>query len=124
MEAIKPTPAIAVPGNHDIPAYNLIGRLFFPYRGFKRLFKDQLEKDFVHGDVLVMGLNSTSRWRSVQGDFNMERLEQRLSNKPPGTKVHIAAFHHPMDCRKPQDEKICSSIAKKALSFLIDMVWT
>ena len=102
---LKPTPIIAVPGNHDIPLYNIFSRLFDPYRGFKRLFKDQLEKDFIHGDILVTGLASTSRWRHVQGDFKIERLERRLREKKSGTKVHIAAFHHPMDCRKPQDEK-------------------
>lgn len=102
---LRPVPIIAVPGNHDIPLYNLFARLFNPYRGFKKLFKDQLEKDFVHGDVSVTGLNSTSRWRHVQGRFDLARLERRLRQKPRGTKVHIACFHHPMDCRKPQDEK-------------------
>jgi len=106
---LKPTPVIAVPGNHDIPLWNIFLRLFNPYWGFKKLFKDQLEKDFVHGDVLVTGLNSTSKWRHVQGDFDIARLEARLKERKRDParepKVHIAAFHHPMDCRKPQDEK-------------------
>lgn len=102
---MRPTPVIAVPGNHDIPLYNVFARIFNPYGGFKGLFKNQLEKDFVHGDVLVTGLNSTSRWRHVQGEFEIGRLRRRLANKPVSTKFHIAAFHHPMDCRKPQDEK-------------------
>lgn len=101
---------IAVPGNHDIPLFNLFARLFNPYFGFKNLFKDQLEKDHRIGDILVTGLNSTSQWRHVQGAFDCKRLEKRLKaqsesplSSPP--KVHIAAFHHPMDCAKPQDEK-------------------
>lgn len=106
---LKPTPVIAVPGNHDIPLFNIFVRFFNPYWGFKKLFKDQLEKDFVHGDVVVTGLNSTSRWRHVQGDFKIDRLEKRLKSRksdvPGGPKVHIAAFHHPVDCRKPSDEK-------------------
>ena len=96
---------IAVPGIDYIPLLNVFGRFLNPYRGFKKLFKDQLEKDFVHGDVLVTGLNSTSRWRHVQGDFNLGRLERRLTEKKQKAIVHIAAFHHPMDCAKPQDEK-------------------
>jgi 3',5'-cyclic AMP phosphodiesterase CpdA len=96
---------IAVPGNHDIPLFNIFVRFLNPYWGFKHLFKDQLEKDHIFGDVLITGLNSTSKWRHVQGDFNLQRLEKRLREHKPKTKVHIAAFHHPMDCPKPQDEK-------------------
>jgi 3',5'-cyclic AMP phosphodiesterase CpdA len=103
--AMSPTPIIAVPGNHDIPLLNIFGRVLNPYYGFKKLFKDQLEKDFVHGDVLITGLNSTNRWRHVQGDFDLRRLRRRLTEKKPKALVHIAAFHHPMDCAKPQDEK-------------------
>ena len=96
---------IAVPGNHDIPLFNIFGRLCDPYRGFKRYFKYRLEKDFIEGDVLITGLNSTSRWRHVQGDFDLERIDKRLSEREQEAKVHIVAFHHPMDCAKPSDEK-------------------
>ncbi len=102
---IYPTPLIAVPGNHDIPLYNIFARLLHPYSGYKKLFKDQLEKDYEQGDIVVTGLNSTSRWRHVQGDFNFPRIEKRLSEKKSKAKVHIVTFHHPMDCAKPSDEK-------------------
>lgn len=115
-DQLKPTPLIAVPGNHDIPLYNIFVRLFDPYRGFKRLFKDQLEKDFVHGDVLISGLNSTDRWRHVQGEFNLDRLHRRLTEHKSASKVHIAAFHHPMDCAQPQDEKNLLTNAKDVIS--------
>lgn len=102
---LKPTPLIAVPGNHDIPLFNLWGRLIQPYSNFKKLFKNQLEKDFVFGDVVIKGLNSTSRYRHIQGAFDLRRLDRRLREKKWQAKVHIAAFHHPLDCAKTQDEK-------------------
>ena len=102
---LQPTPVIAVPGNHDIPLFNLPTRLFNPYWGFKNLFKDQLEKDFTHGDVQVFGLNSTSRWRHVQGDFKISRIRKRFSGPRSDSVVRIAAFHHPMDCFRDVDEK-------------------
>lgn len=97
-------PIIAVPGNHDIPLYNVFARIFYPYWGFKKLFKNQLEKDFFHGDIQVIGLNSTSRWRHVQGDFSLPRIRARFEahNK---CKIRIAAFHHPMDCAQHVDDK-------------------
>lgn len=104
-EKLAPVPFIAVPGNHDIPLLNVFARLLDPYRGFKRLFKDQLEKDIQRGDALVLGLNSTSRWRHVQGAFDLPRLERRLGRAPRTGGLRVAAFHHPVDCRLPQDEK-------------------
>jgi len=117
---LAPTPIIAVPGNHDIPLENILMRVLDPYRGFKRLFKDQLEKDFHFGDVVVTGLNSTSRWRHVQGAFDLERLQRRLTQKKSSAKVHIAAFHHPMDCAKPQDEKNLLKEKEKVIQILED----
>ncbi len=105
VRQLKPVPAIAVPGNHDIPLFNIFARLFYPYWSFKNLFKDLLEKDYVYNGVRVTGLNSTSRWRHVQGDFNIERIRRRLDKPHSGIKVRIAAFHHPMDCAKHVDEK-------------------
>ncbi len=102
---LLPIRIIAVPGNHDIPLWNIFTRLFNPYWRFKNLFKDQLERDHIHGDVIVTGLNSTSKWRHVQGDFTLDHLEKRLKANKPAAKIHIAAFHHPMDCKKSSDEK-------------------
>jgi 3',5'-cyclic AMP phosphodiesterase CpdA len=98
---------IAIPGNHDIPLFNLWGRMFHPYRGFHEIFKKQTEKDFVYRGVTVTGLNSTSRWRHIQGDFNIGRIWKRLQDPytESGTRVRIATFHHPMDCAKGVDEK-------------------
>ena len=102
---LKPFPCIAVPGNHDIPLLNIGVRLFNPYGQFRALFKELLEKDYVADGVRVTGLNSTSRWRHVQGDFNIPRIQKRLSPPHEDVKVRIAAFHHPMDCAKSVDEK-------------------
>ena len=41
----------------------------------------------------------------MQGEFDLPRLSKRLSENRPLAKVHIAAFHHPMDCKKVSDEK-------------------
>lgn len=104
-EKLKPIPLIAVPGNHDIPLFNLPARIFSPYKEYKELFKDQLERDYIHGDVSVTCLNSTSKWRHIQGAFSIPRIQKRFQTTPSKSKVRIVAFHHPMDCSKPIDDK-------------------
>lgn len=102
---LNPIPLIAIPGNHDIPLFNVFARLFYPYYGFQKLFKDRLEKGYRKGDILVSGFNSTSRWRHIQGKLEKNKIEYFLKKKEPTAKVHIVAFHHPMDCSKEIDEK-------------------
>ena len=106
VKSLAPTPVIAIPGNHDIPLFNLPARLLRPYAGFRRLFKGSLNKDYVQNRVQIIGLNSTSRWRHVQGDFAPGKLEKYLKRfVRKDVAVRILAFHHPMDCAKWVDEK-------------------
>jgi predicted phosphodiesterase len=50
---------LTLPGNHDIPLYNLAARLFAPYRGYARAFGHNLEPELEFADVLVVGVNTT-----------------------------------------------------------------
>lgn len=104
-QSLQPIPVFALPGNHDIPLFNVFARFFSPYGGFRKHFQNKLEMDWSHGGVQLTCLNSTSRWRHVQGDFDLERIEGRLRVKEPATQFRIAALHHPMDCPKETDEK-------------------
>lgn len=103
--SLEPLPVFALPGNHDIPLFNLFARLFSPYGGFRKHFQAEREMNWQKGEVRLTCLNSTSRWRHVQGDFNLERIRHRLGAPPLESTVHLVAFHHPMDCPKETDEK-------------------
>ncbi|MBC7419192.1 MAG: metallophosphoesterase [Bdellovibrio sp.] len=94
-----------VPGNHDIPLINIFSRLFTPYRNFKRVFRDLLEKKITIEQVEVFTLNSTSRFRHVQGELNANQIKKIINGIQKKTGVRIACFHHPMDCPKRVDEK-------------------
>ncbi|HVE54802.1 MAG TPA: metallophosphoesterase, partial [Ramlibacter sp.] len=50
---------LTLPGNHDIPLYNVAARLFSPYAGYKAAFGDDLEPELEFADVLVLGVNTT-----------------------------------------------------------------
>ncbi len=104
-ESLLPIPAFGIPGNHDIPLFNVAGRLLSPYHGFHAHFQSRREKSLRVGDVRVVGLNSTSRWRHVQGSLNLDRIRPRLFDDWATTKVRIVAVHHPLDCAKRVDDK-------------------
>jgi 3',5'-cyclic AMP phosphodiesterase CpdA len=103
-EALQPVPAFAVPGNHDIPLINLPARLLRPYGGFHRYLQSTREAVIQVGGVRVFGLNSTSRWRHIQGRLDVERVRPALM-RPDRSTVRIACVHHPLDCAKRVDDK-------------------
>lgn len=97
---------LAIPGNHDIPLFNLAARFFWPYARFRRAFGPTLESEFENDDLLLLALNSTRRWRHVDGDLSatqIERVAARLQSAPRGL-WRIVVTHQPMAVPRPQDE--------------------
>lgn len=104
VRALAPTPVFCVPGNHDIPLINLPLRLLHPYFGFGRYLQGRRETYLRVGSAEVFGLNSTSRWRHVQGFLDTERVTPKLSRERAAS-VRIAMVHHPLACAKAIDDK-------------------
>jgi 3',5'-cyclic AMP phosphodiesterase CpdA len=110
LTALRPVPAVAIPGNHDIPLFNVVARLLRPYGGFHRYLQEFREVKVDLGGVRVIGLNSTSKWRHVQGRLDLDRIRPLLRGNTPSGQVgpvgvRIVAVHHPLDCAKRVDDK-------------------
>ncbi|MBC7742532.1 MAG: metallophosphoesterase [Bdellovibrionaceae bacterium] len=105
VQQLAEFPWAIVPGNHDIPLFNIFARLFYPYKYFKNVFKGLLEKEIPVKSVHVFTLNSTSRFRHVQGALSAKQIKKIVADPLAETDVRIACFHHPMDCPKTVDEK-------------------
>src|SRR5690606_20777070 len=59
MERLNPTNALVLPGNHDIPLFNLYQRFTPPFKNYSETFGDDLESAFESHDLLVLGVNTT-----------------------------------------------------------------
>ena len=51
-------PQLVVPGNHDVPLFNLAARFLDPYGGYRRYIQQELESVYETEDMIVVGLNS------------------------------------------------------------------
>jgi len=93
------SPAVlAIPGNHDIPLFNVFGRMFQPYGGFERVFGEQLEPQWENPEFLVIGVNTTRPARHKDGEVSMqqiERVSQRLQAATP-RQVRVVVTHQPV----------------------------
>lgn len=89
---------LIVPGNHDIPLFDLATRLWRPYHRFERVFGAALEGEFEREDLLVVALNTTRRWRHSNGEVSraqVERVAARLLRAGPA-QLKLVAVHQPV----------------------------
>lgn len=105
VRELAPAPVLVVPGNHDLPLFNLLGRLLQPYFGYRHVLKGHLKKRLDLVGVELFGLNSTRRYRHVQGEVDVRAMNKFLSKHPERRHVRIVGLHHPLDCPKRVDEK-------------------
>lgn len=97
---------LVLPGNHDIPLFDLFTRAVDPYRRFARAFGRRLEQEVVRDDLLLLSVKTTRRWRHVQGDVSdrqIERVAARLAQGQPG-QLKLVAVHQPVAAVTPQDQ--------------------
>ncbi|WP_262691962.1 metallophosphoesterase family protein [Kordiimonas aestuarii] len=94
-------PVLSVPGNHDIPRFNLWERFANPYKKYRKHIKDELCPVHEGRGVIVAGLNSARRalphWNWANGAISESQLEYLAGvfEKSPA-KHRVCVFHHPI----------------------------
>lgn len=94
-----PFPQIVVPGNHDVPLFNVAARFLSPLAGYRRHIARNLEPAFVDEEMIVLGLNSARSLTFGGGRLNDEqvgRAAARLWAVAPHL-IKIVVTHHPFD---------------------------
>lgn len=98
LQTLAPdAPILVLPGNHDIPLFNLAARLVQPFAGFQRAFGTQLEPSYEDADIQIQLVNTVSRWRHTDGVARagqVARVERRLAQARPG-QLRVVVTHQP-----------------------------
>lgn len=101
------TPFIVVPGNHDIPLFNLFARVAHPYANHRRVFGQDLEPVFESAALLVIGVNTTRAYRHKDGEVSAEQIERvarRLERATP-QQLRVVVTHQPVVAARADDNK-------------------
>ena len=96
---------LAIPGNHDIPLFNVPARLFSPYAHYARAFGAALEPQHENDEVLVLTVNTTRWYRHADGAVSaaqIERVAQRLQAARPA-QWRVVVVHQPIAVMREQD---------------------
>src|SRR5687767_13962420 len=56
VDSLKVSATLVIPGNHHIPLFNLLARLWAPYANYARAFGEDLEPTYETEDLLVIGV--------------------------------------------------------------------
>jgi 3',5'-cyclic AMP phosphodiesterase CpdA len=93
-----PDPKIIVPGNHDVPLYNIYNRFTRPLNKYKRYISEELEPFYCDNEIAAQGLNTARSLTFTRGRVNERQvglLQERLAPLKNVTKIIIT--HHPFD---------------------------
>ncbi|HYI46962.1 MAG TPA: metallophosphoesterase [Allosphingosinicella sp.] len=89
---------LAVPGNHDIPLYDVVRRFAAPLHRYKTYISNDLCPWFENEQVAVLGINTARSLTIKSGRINrsqMRLIEERFGAVAP-EKTRILVTHHPL----------------------------
>jgi 3',5'-cyclic AMP phosphodiesterase CpdA len=101
-----PGPQIVVPGNHDIPLYNVASRFLTPLRKYTRYVTLDLAPEYVDEEIAVLGINTARSLTFKDGRINHDQvaqIRQRMGAVDPQL-TRIIVTHHPFDLPETFDK--------------------
>jgi 3',5'-cyclic AMP phosphodiesterase CpdA len=117
-----PQPQIVVPGNHDVPMYNIFARFFTPLEKYKRYISKNLQPFYKDDEIAVIGINTARSLTIKDGSINKKQVAQirekmcDLHDK----MLKIIVTHHPFDLPEGFDEDDIVDNAAEAMPQIAD----
>jgi 3',5'-cyclic AMP phosphodiesterase CpdA len=117
-----PKPQIVVPGNHDVPLYNLYQRFSQPLEKFQRFISPELVPTHVDDEIAIVGINSARSLTIKSGRVNAEQIDDARKTLAhlPDEILKIIVTHHPFDLPEGTDPDDIVGRATIAISELSD----
>ena len=91
-----PAPYLVVPGNHDIPLYDVVRRAFKPLDRYRETITGDLAPTYLDDALAVLGLNTArpSVWK--EGRISKAQLALiRWLGSVDGARLRVLVTHHP-----------------------------
>jgi 3',5'-cyclic AMP phosphodiesterase CpdA len=98
LERLPRRPTIVVPGNHDVPLYRVLERVFRPYALYREHISHELDTVVHHERAVIVALNSTSPLRAITNgrirSWQLEFCERAFEAAGAGVSRIVVAHHH------------------------------
>jgi len=98
LEAL-PSPQIVVPGNHDVPLYNVLARALKPLRNYQRYISKELEPFYCDYEVAIVGINTARSLTFKNGRINRQQVARSCGRLETcgENRTRVIVSHHPFD---------------------------
>ncbi|MFL5236593.1 MAG: metallophosphoesterase family protein [Rhizomicrobium sp.] len=117
-----PRPQIVVPGNHDVPLYNVLKRWLVPLSNFRRYIDNDPAPFYADDEIAVLGLNTARAFTFKNGRINQGQVAKACARfESLGEHaVRIVATHHPFAVPETGTKHTIVGRAKMAMRALAD----
>ncbi|HYW30074.1 MAG TPA: metallophosphoesterase [Gemmatimonas sp.] len=94
-----PGPQLVIPGNHDVPLYDVFRRFASPLGRYKEYITSDLAPVFIDEEIAVVGINTARSLTFKGGRIGAAQLAEAVSHFHGlrGTQARIVVTHHPFD---------------------------
>ena len=112
-----PSPQIVVPGNHDVPLYNVIDRFARPLEKFQKYITPESAPVFADEEIAIVGINTARSLTIKGGRVNAEQVSliRDVLNAQSENALKIVVTHHPFDLPEGTE---AASVVGRADKFL------
>ena len=97
---------LVIPGNHDIPLYDLVTRAVAPYRGFVAAFGPDLEPELDLAGLRVITVNTTRPGRHKHGEVSPAQIASASARLRSARRdqLRVVVTHQPVDVPAAHEE--------------------
>ena len=92
-----PHPQVVVPGNHDVPLFDVFRRFLSPLGRYRRIITEVVNPYYEDAEIKLLGINTARSLTWKSGRISLEQVEQIRRTMCPttGDQFKILMTHHP-----------------------------
>jgi 3',5'-cyclic AMP phosphodiesterase CpdA len=117
LDRLYPLPFIALPGNHDLPLFDVFTRFTRPYRLYQRHIAAELSPSWEGNGVSIIAVNSTGAFNHKDAVLSTKAIESAAKRIRAATQpIKVVVLHHPLAVTSPLDHENTPPLAHAALA--------
>jgi 3',5'-cyclic AMP phosphodiesterase CpdA len=111
-------PKIVVPGNHDVPLYDVVRRFASPLGRFRRYIGPVADPFYADDELAVLGLNTARSLTWKNGRISTQQIRRITDSfhSVPGRVTRVIVTHHPFLPNKGEHQPALVARGRAALA--------